>query len=347
MSQTYCGACRGERGCKDCRAIGGIVQYTGLTEFLAEDTVQVRSETDAYVPEDGKMTLCHKELFLADVVGRMDAALHGQRERLTNEIREALVKGFLFVLEEGKKRLPEGGMETEEFPVRVALAGNTVMQHLLLGYPLDSMAKAPFEPYKRETEICTFSGLFGDVMRDRELPQMLRQAEVTVFPCLSAFVGGDVVAGAHAVFSGRENGTDILIDLGTNGELLLSVKGRWYGTSAAMGSAFEGGRYAYASELFRKMADALERGIADETGLLCEPYFTEGYEGLLQEDVREFQLAKGALRAGIGLLCDYAGVALSQIDRVYIAGGLGRYCVVLYPYSHISFCTKVVTCWQD
>lgn len=217
-------------------------------------------------------------------------------------------------------------METEEFPVRVALAGNTVMQHLLLGYPLDSMAKAPFEPYKRETEVCTFSGLFGDVMRDRELPQMLRQAEVTVFPCLSAFVGGDVVAGAHAVFSGRENGTDILIDLGTNGELLLSVKGRWYGTSAAMGSAFEGGRYAYASELFRKMADALERGIADETGLLCEPYFTEGYEGLLQEDVREFQLAKGALRAGIGLLCDYAGVALSQIDRVYIAGGLGRYC---------------------
>ena len=360
MSQTYCGACRGERGCKDCRAIGGIVQYTGLTEFLAEDTVQVRSETDAYVPEDGKMTLCRKELFLAadlgtttlafvcaaesgvvlasygcenpqrktaaDVVGRMDAALHGQRERLTNEIREALVKGFLFVLEEGKKRLPEGGMETEEFPVRVALAGNTVMQHLLLGYPLDSMAKAPFEPYKRETEVCTFSGLFGDVMRDRELPQMLRQAEVTVFPCLSAFVGGDVVAGAHAVFSGRENGTDILIDLGTNGELLLSVKGRWYGTSAAMGSAFEGGRYAYASELFRKMADALERGIADEMGLLCEPYFTEGYEGLLQEDVREFQLAKGALRAGIGLLCDYAGVALSQIDRVYIAGGLGRYC---------------------
>ena len=171
-----------------------------------------------------------------------------------------------------------------------------------------------------------FSRLFSETTVYEALPDYVKKAEVTVFPCLSAFVGGDVVAGACAVFSGREAGTSLLVDLGTNGELLLFVKGKLYGTAAAMGSAFEGGRYAYASDLFRLIADALDAGIIDETGLLCEPYFTEGFSGLLQEDIREFQLAKGALRAGIELLCRYAGVRLSEVERVFLAGGFGRYC---------------------
>ena len=357
MSKAYCGACRGERGCKDCRAIGGSVQYTGITDFFAENTV--RSERDAHVPGANE-TLCHKELLLAadlgtttlafvcadeegsvwvsygcenpqrriasDVVGRMDAALHGQGESLTNGIREALVKGFLFVLNRGLAAVVGKDSGAGEVTVRIAVAGNTVMQHILSGYPLESMAKSPFMPYKKETVFCSFSELFGNMTGDTELPECLARAEVTVFPCLSAFVGGDAVAGANAVFAGEKGRNLLLIDLGTNGEILLSVKGRWYGTAAAMGSAFEGGRYAYASELFRKMADALKQGVSDETGLLSEPYFTEGYDGLLQEDVREFQLAKGALRAGIELLCRYAGVAFSAIDSVFVAGGLGRYC---------------------
>lgn len=360
MSKTYCGACRGERGCKDCRAAGSFVQYTGLTEFFSENAVRVQSVEDGGVSGDDKTMLCDNELLLAadlgtttlafvcadergvvlasygcenpqrktaaDVIGRIDASLHGQGERLTSEIREALVKGFLFVLNRGLEVMYGKEGAARELPVRIAVAGNTTMQHILLGYPLETLAKGPFVPYKKETEHCSFSELFGDAVQYTELPLMLKQAEVTVFPCFSAFVGGDVMAGAHAVLNGRETNIDILIDLGTNGEILLSKRGVKYGTAAAMGSAFEGGRYAYASELFRKAADALEAGIMDKTGLLCEPYFSEGYHGLYQEDIREFQLAKGALRAGIELLCTYADVELSQVDRVFLAGGLGHYC---------------------
>lgn len=358
MSKTYCGACRGERGCNDCQAVGGSVRYTGLTEFYAGDTVQ--SEEDAGVPADDKAVLGHSELLLAadlgtttltfvcadergtvlasygcenpqrkvaaDVIGRIDAALHGQEASLTDEIREALVKGFLFVLSRGVTADCGNEADLPRMSVRVAIAGNSVMQHLLLGYPMDTLAKAPFTPYKEEAVLCPFSALFGELQQYNSLPLLLRQADVTVFPCLSAFVGGDAVAGAYAVLDKKNKQKELLIDLGTNGELLLSVQGKRYGTAAAMGSAFEGGRYAYASELFRKIAAALNAGVMDETGLLCEPYFSEGYNGLLQEDVREFQLAKGALRAGIELLCASAGVKPSEVERIYLAGGLGRFC---------------------
>ncbi len=360
MSKTYCGACRGERGCRDCKAVGGSVCYTGLTEFFAQESAQMRSEEDTEVPEDNSGVLCDKELFLAadlgtttlaficadecrnvlasygcenpqrktaaDVIGRIDAALHGQGESLTNGIREALIKGFLFVLSKGTETLRIRGRNGNGMRVKIGIAGNTVMQHLLLGYPLEGMAKAPFIPYTTNKTVLPFYELLSESMGDFEIPQMLMQAEVIIFPCLSAFVGGDAVAGANAVFSRNKEQTELLIDLGTNGELLLSVKGKWYGTAAAMGSAIEGGRYAYASDLFHSIAYALENGVLDETGLLCEPYFTDGYEGLLQEDVREFQLAKGAVRAGIELLCGCAKVSPEQVERIYVAGGVGQYC---------------------
>ena len=340
--------------------MAGTTHYTGLTEFFAEDTGNVQSGEAVFLQKEYAKQFRDKELLLAadlgtttlafvcadangtvlasygcenpqrkvaaDVIGRIDAALRGQREKLTMEIKEALVKGFLFVLHRGMEAVYGTVSDAGDVTVRAAIAGNTTMQHLMLGYPLETMAGAPFQPYRKETVKGTFASLFGDTKKFLGLPQMLTDAEITVFPCLSAFVGGDVVAGAEAVFAEGKDSTGLLIDLGTNGEILLSVKGRWYGTAAAMGSAFEGGRYAYASELFRKVADARKERIMDETGLLTEPYFSEGYEGLLQEDVREFQLAKGALRAGIELICKYAGAELSCIDRVYLAGGLGRYC---------------------
>ena len=360
MSKTYCGACRGERGCRDCQAVGDSVQYEGLTEFVVREAAQVRSEESTEDQRCALKVLCDNELLLAadlgtttlafvcaeacgevlasygcenpqrktaaDVIGRIDAALHGQGESLTNEIREALVKGFLFVLTEGVKVLKGRGVSSNEMRVKVGIAGNTVMQHLLLGYPLAGLAKAPFTPYTTDKTVVPFSELFSDVKENYEMPRRLQEAEVTIFPCLSAFVGGDAVAGANAVFSCERERIEMLIDLGTNGEMILSVNGMWYGTAAAMGSAIEGGRYAYASELFRKIAKARQDKAMDETGLLYEPYFAEGYEGLLQEDVREFQLAKGAVRAGIELLCDYAKIEPRQVERIFVAGGVGRYC---------------------
>ena len=196
MSKTYCGACRGERGCRDCQAVGDSVQYEGLTEFVVREAAQVRSEESTEDQRCALKVLCDNELLLAadlgtttlafvcaeacgevlaaygcenpqrrkaaDVIGRIDAALHGQGESLTNEIREALVKGFLFVLTEGVKVLKGRGVSSNEMRVKVGIAGNTVMQHLLLGYPLAGLAKAPFTPYTTDKTVVPFSELFSD-----------------------------------------------------------------------------------------------------------------------------------------------------------------------------------------
>lgn len=358
MEHKYCGACGGERGCCDCKKAYGAVTYFGLTDFLpwtdreAEEEQSVVTEsfdlrqmllaadigttTLGVVCADarGKVIASYgtenpqREL-APDVVGRIDAACHGKAEELEHIIREALAKGFLFVLKKAKNVFGEA--ESEGTRVSIAIAGNTVMQHLFLGYPTEGLGKAPFVPYCLEGKRSTFFELFRKTEVFHQFADCVKQAEVYTFPGLSAFVGGDVVAGGYGLSfrgldrNGRE-GSYLLMDLGTNGELLLTVNGKLYATSTAMGCAFEGGRFAYASEFFTLMAKALKEGASDNTGLLRESYFEEGFWGLFQEDIRTFQLAKGALRSGIELLCDKANIAKEQITEVYVAGGIGNFC---------------------
>ncbi len=349
----YCGSCLGERGCAGCKKAAGTIEYTGLTEFFAETdrdaersasserlllAADIGTTTLAVVCADGTGKILSsygtgnpQRKVATDVMGRIDAAIQGDGERLMTDLREALVKGFLFVLEKAglTGQLSEG--TTYSGRVQIGIAGNTTMQHFLLGYPLDGLAKAPFQPYSLEMRKLSVRELFGKTEGFLRLPVSVREAEVVVFPCFSAFVGGDVAAGAYGLLPledelKRARACSLLMDFGTNGELLLLANGKMYGTSAAMGCAFEGGRFAYASDLFALIAKALKERAIDETGLLEEPYFTEGYHGLCQEDIRSFQLAKGAIRAATELLLSRAGVTPEEVKKVFLAGSVGRYC---------------------
>lgn len=83
------------------------------------------------------------------------------------------------------------------------------------------------------------------------------------------------------------------------------------------------------------VAELLKAGLIDETGKLADPYFTEGYplastkQGetirFTQQDIREIQMAKAAIRAGIEILLMHADIRYEEIDRVYLAGGFGFY----------------------
>lgn len=103
------------------------------------------------------------------------------------------------------------------------IGGNTTMIHLLLGASLSGMAAAPFTP---DTSI--------------RLYHKYADTEVFILPWLSAFIGGDILAGLlHLNFDTRLD-TCLLADLGTNGELVLCHKGKRYMTSTAAGPAMEG-----------------------------------------------------------------------------------------------------------
>jgi len=122
-----------------------------------------------------------------------------------------------------------------------------------------------------------------------------------------------------------------LIDLGTNGELVLGNRNRLLSCSTAAGPAFEGGvnRGIWGADLVSILARLIKEGIVDETGLLAEPYFEQGIRVgnvcVTQEAVRSLQLAKAAVAAGIRILLQEYGITVTEINRVILSGGFGYY----------------------
>ncbi|MEZ5093464.1 ASKHA domain-containing protein [Nocardioides sp.] len=125
----------------------------------------------------------------------------------------------------------EGGVDPSSV-YEVALAGNATMTSLALGIDPEPLGVAPF------------------VMGTAAYPTLLAadlglslhpRARATVFPSLGAYVGGDIVAGMLATGMDRDKRVRLLIDVGTNCEIVLSDGDRIVATAAPAGPAFEGG----------------------------------------------------------------------------------------------------------
>ena len=116
-----------------------------------------------------------------------------------------------------------------EPPARLAIAGNTTMTSLLWGIDPTPIGHAPFAPHCRHfpTRTALSLGL-------RSLPP---DTPILAVPAISAFVGGDLTAGLHET---HPDPGDLLIDLGTNCEIILHTGDRILCTAAAAGPAFEG-----------------------------------------------------------------------------------------------------------
>ncbi len=114
------------------------------------------------------------------------------------------------------------------------IAGNTTMLHLLTGTDPTPMGVAPFR--------ATF--LNHRVLAAGEFPLAGLRAETPVhlLPGISAYVGADLVAGCACTGLVDDDGPSMLLDIGTNGEILLWHRGRLLATATAAGPAFEGGR---------------------------------------------------------------------------------------------------------
>lgn len=253
----------------------------------------------------------------ADVLSRIKASCDGGREILQQMVVEVLERG----VSRFKKYLSGWNAAIKA----MCIAGNTTMEHLLMEYDVSSLGVSPFTPME--------IGL-------QEYQNPAWNFKVWVVPCISAFVGGDIVAGlyalgmlpdAHNFGLHTVQETNLLIDLGTNGEMAITDGTRMIVTATAAGPAFEGGAGSgvVGSDMVACIASLLRQGIMDETGLLAEPYFTEGVivgeptVQLYNKDIRDIQMAKAAVRAGVEILWRQMGKP--EINRVYLAGGFGYY----------------------
>lgn len=290
----------------------------------------------------------------ADVISRIQAANDGAGEALQKSIRGDLWKGIRAVLEDAGA-LPERLQ-------KIAIACNTTMGHLLMGYSCKGLGLYPFRP----VNIGTVTGSVPEVLGEGEGAIDLSGCTVTLLPGISTYVGGDILSGLLSCGFDKSAELSMLIDLGTNGEMAIGQKDRILVTSTAAGPAFEGGNISCGTGsvagavcgvtlrdgkakvrtiggappigicgtgVIETVSELVREGLVDETGLLSEPYFAEGFplgtapDGrpitFTQKDVRELQLAKAAVRAGLETLRLRWGAGYRDIRRVYLAGGFG------------------------
>lgn len=240
--------------------------------------------------------------FGVDVISRIQAAENPiLRRQMQQLVRQVLAEGLSHFRQQGGR------------PQRLVIAGNTTMIYLLAGHDPAPLGTAPFTAEYLAEETLTV----GDT------------AAVTL-PGLSAFVGGDIVAGIVACGMDRAEEITLLVDLGTNGELALGCKDRIICCSTAAGPAFEGGSDIWGADMVALTAQLLKLGLVDKTGLLSEPYFEQGITisdmRITQGQIRQFQMAKAAICAGIHILADAYGLTgPEQIQRVCLAGGFGYF----------------------
>lgn len=281
----------------------------------------------------------------SDVMSRVQSALQPEgREKLMRLAREGIGRLIEAVLPHARAH---GG------PVRrVVIVGNTVMHHLFGDIDVEPLSRYPFETRGGGLLRFSASNLGWDIPGD---------PEVFVLPCLGGFVGSDVLAGIMATQLRESDPPAALIDLGTNGEIVLGRRGQLLCASTAAGPAFEGGRI---SAGMRATTGAISEVSIDDGALRCHVIGGGAARGvcgsglvdavasaldlgwiaasgrlhnnsralslapavrLTQADIRELQLAKAAIAAGIRILLERLAVGHQEVTCVYLAGAFGNY----------------------
>jgi uncharacterized 2Fe-2S/4Fe-4S cluster protein (DUF4445 family) len=237
--------------------------------------------------------------------------------------------------------------------IKIAVAGNTTMLHLLLGVNPISLALAPFEAQFLEEQVIPGAKLKLNCHPD---------ASIKILPSISAYVGADIVAGLASIAPSEDYRNYLFMDIGTNGELALVTESRIWCCSTAAGPAFEGAKIScgmgavegaissYGNEGYAVIGDIkptglcgsglidlvawlYENGKISQEGLLDNDFIivpsTESGTGedisLNQTDIREVQLAKSAIASGVKIILKQSGLSFDQVDTLFLAGGFGNY----------------------
>lgn len=293
----------------------------------------------------------------ADVVSRIERAGAGELQKL-HEVIAGQIETML-------EKMCEKSHKKKKIQ-RLAVAGNTVMCHLFAGLSPEAIGVAPFMPEELFGKEYTGSSVGIDCCEI-----------VNILPCVAGYVGSDITADVLAAVP-EDEGQWLLLDIGTNGEMLLGNAKKGYVCCAtAAGPAFEGAeitmgmpaadgaissvickdRSLYVGTIGEKEAvgicgsgllDALavflESGLMDESGMLMDEeevpeecrHYIGRYEGqacvwltekvcVTQEDVRNLQLAKAAIAAGIEILLKEKAFEYKDVTGVLLAGGFGSF----------------------
>jgi len=331
--------------------IGTTTLFALLVSLENGETVQAASATNM------------QRVYGSDIISRISYCL--EKEGGLEELHMILVNNINNLIAE---LLQQNALASDDL-VKLTVVGNPVMLHLFLGISVKGFASAPY------------SGLFADVMHLEASAvgiEAHKNADLIILPQIGGFVGADTIACLLNISAQMRR--FLLIDIGTNGEIVLADGKKLWAASAAAGPAFEGGRISsgmragpgavdkvfygddgkigfniIGNEMIKgvcgsgiiDLAAVLRRGryidefgIIDQEGsyndniklqnvsdglqLAVTDTVTGGKLTITQQDIREVQLAKSAIRTGIDILLMQAGLNVQDLEAVYLAGAFGN-----------------------
>ena len=222
---------------------------------------------------------------------------------------------------------------------KMYVSGNATMLHIFFNIDPSSMGTAPYTPIFLEGK-----------REDAESLGIKGVREVESLPSIDSFVGADIVAGLNLIGLPKKDKHSLLIDLGTNAEIVLFDENTALCTASAAGPCFEGANITYgmsatdgaiysykngkAETIGQKtalgicgtglvdiIAELVSSEIIDETGAMDDDFLVTEGVSLTQNDIRQYQLAKSAVYSGVMTLLKLKKISFEQIDKMYISGG--------------------------
>ena len=282
--------------------------------------------------------------FGADVISRIQSALGGTMEQQTAVIRGGITKLIKQVCPDPKTV----GV--------VSVVGNPCMQQLFLGVSPKNLAGVPFAPVLTEAK----------TMACKDVLPICENAELLIVPDISGYIGADTMGCVLSTKMYESDKITLMVDIGTNGEMVLGNKNRMIACSTAAGPALEGANIHFGmrgtegaidhvwaengeiqcsvigggeakgicgSGLIDAIAVLLELKKLNKRGKMDSDTEVEGQKViylkdsiyLTQDDIRQVQMAKGAIYAGIALMAKQLGIEVKDIQQVLLAGAFGNY----------------------
>ncbi len=346
-------------GAKQAKAFGIALDIGTTTIFASLIDLQKR-EPAAMISRSNL-----QKTYGADIISRLSYCMKNDDGMKT--LHQVLINSINICIEE---MIDETGIDEQNI-YAFSVAGNPVMLHFFLGLSPAGFAAVPYV------------GVFNDEISYPAWQLGLksaREADCFILPQIGGFVGADTIAALLSIPESDDH-TYLLIDIGTNGEVVLSNKGLMWAASAAAGPAFEGGgiscgiragqgaidrvyldedgRFQFnvlgsnlprglcGSAIIDLMACLLEKGLINSNGIICSDDLNQSGENgvhgdeivllsekdtgnglkifINQEDIRQIQLAKAAIRSAIDILLDEAGIKYQELDYIYMAGSFGNY----------------------
>ena len=336
----------------------GIETVTGMDPVRPGPLIAIDIGTTSVVcflldASDGRelavsSTLNPQTAFGADVISRIRAAMAGELEQERDLIRQELTRLIGDVCAKTDTDPSDIGV--------VSVVGNPAMQQLFLGIMPDNLAAIPFAPVLTEMKTVPCSDI---------LP-VCENALLIIVPDISGYVGADTLG---CVLSTRMYDSDeltLMVDIGTNGEMVLGNRDRMIACSTAAGPALEGANIKFGmrgtdgaidhvriadgeigctvigggkatgicgSGLIDAVAVSLDAELINKRGRVASEEEIDGQrfiplcDGiyLTQDDIRQVQLAKGAICAGVRLMAGQLGKKVTDISRVLLAGAFGSF----------------------